>query len=201
MSVPDSAATESPVPDAAAPGPPLTPAELTRAVEELLALQVALREQVEALADRAGRSNGPTVFRWTDLPASTAGSAWSGLRDWTDWLTARHQVREVPRGCWWRHGFVVEELTALWWAWQAAYAEDADPSSPLAWLEHLDRARERLRTRLTLQGTCLAGEHSEATPTLATDAGRSGFSDFVAADLAARADRLDTAAGGPAAVG
>lgn len=46
---------------------------------------------------------------------------WHGLCDWVDWLTDTYDLREQEiYSCWPRHGGVVEELAALWMAWQQA---------------------------------------------------------------------------------
>ena len=168
-------------------GERVTLEQLAVAVEQLLELHGALREQVEALVGRPS-SVGPTVFRWAQLDAGEAEAAWTALAGWVDWLLDRHVVKEVPRGCWWRHGSMVEELTALRWAWQAAYDPKADPRAPLMWLEQLDRARDRIRIRITQQGACGPGEHHAATVAQTGDAELRDFGAFVRADTAERAE-------------
>ena len=159
--------------------------QLAIAVEQLLDLHGALREQVETLAEQVP-STGPKVFRWAQLDAGEAEAAWTALAGWVDWLLDRHIVKEVPRGCWWRHGSMVEELTALWWAWQAAYDPKADPRAPLMWLEQLDRARDRIRLRLTQQGACMTGEHRAAPIALDNKAALADFDVFVRTDVGRR---------------
>jgi len=46
---------------------------------------------------------------------------WTSLADWVDWLTGTYDLRDqVIHSCWPAHGGVVEELAALWLAWQQA---------------------------------------------------------------------------------
>ncbi len=50
------------------------------------------------------------------------------LDSWTAWLRHRYPLaRKIP-GCWAQHPELVEELTALWLAWQGAYQQ---PDAPL----------------------------------------------------------------------
>ena len=45
-----------------------------------------------------------------------AATLLTGLREWIDWYNTRYGVAAASRipGCWYRHGPVVEELTAVW---------------------------------------------------------------------------------------
>ena len=53
----------------------------------------------------------------------------SELTGWVAWIrTATPSPASIP-GCWAEHPELVEELTALWLAWQAAY-QDPTPRSP-----------------------------------------------------------------------
>ena len=174
-------------------GGPVTLEQLAVAVEQLLELHGALREQVEALVGQPS-STGPTVFRWAQLDAGEAEAAWTALAGWVDWLLDRHVVKEVPRGCWWRHGSMVEELTALWWAWQAAYDPKSDPRAPLMWLEQLDRARDRFRSRLAQQGACVPGEHHAGAVARLLEAELRDFGEFVGVDIARRAHEKESTA-------
>lgn len=163
------------------------PAELAVAVEQLYELLGGLRGQVEALADAVGPPGGGKVICWPKLDADAAREAWSGLREWVLWWLDRYAVKEVPRGCWWRHGMLVEELTALWLAWQAAYGEKSDATAPLIWLEHFDRARDRIRQRLQQQGNCSNGQHADPAPQPPANGEDAEFAEFVDAEVAVRA--------------
>jgi len=64
---------------------------------------------------------------------------------WVDWLVDRYGLdqRTVP-GCWHEHPELIEELSALHLAWEAAFSTSADPTDALRWHEHFDAARTRL---------------------------------------------------------
>ena len=61
-------------------------------------------------------------------------SLWQELGDWVDWIRHRYPLaRRIP-DCWAEHPELVEELTALWLAWQAAYVErDAPLTAAAEW--------------------------------------------------------------------
>lgn len=172
---------------------PLDPAgtpsltDLTAAVEHAYDLIATLRKQIDTvvaeLAPPARRA--VRVVRWAELDADAAAQAWQQLGDWVSWLTDRYALREIPVGCWWRHGMLVEELTALWLAWQTSHAPAADATAPLIWHEHLDRFRDRVRLRLQQQGNCVSAGHQDRTPPTYAGAVEQ-FRRHVTADVAAR---------------
>jgi hypothetical protein len=52
---------------------------------------------------------------------------WGQLTAWVSWIRSRHPLaRKIPAR-WAEHPEVVEELTALWLAWQHAYEDHAAP--------------------------------------------------------------------------
>lgn len=57
-----------------------------------------------------------------------ARGLWIRLREWVDWVNGRYFASswESIRPCWFRHPAAVEELTALWAAWEAAYRAPDD---------------------------------------------------------------------------
>lgn len=100
--------------------------------------------------------------RWDDLPPAKRAKLWPEFVAWVIWLADRYELTtdQVPRQCWWRHGAVVEELTALWTSHQSAYAADMDGgSAPYLWQDALGRAIERIG-RYWL-GTCRNGQHKD----------------------------------------
>jgi hypothetical protein len=77
---------------------------------------------------RRGFGPPPLAWCWPTLGAPAATKLWLELAGWVGWLRGRYPVAERVPGCWWRHPEVVEELTALWLAWQRAYI---DPTTEL----------------------------------------------------------------------
>ena len=64
---------------------------------------------------------------WRDLGPLGQQELWRELSTWVGWIRARYPLaRKIPE-CWHEHPEVVEELTALWLAWQAAYTEPDPP--------------------------------------------------------------------------
>jgi Domain of unknown function (DUF4913) len=70
----------------------------------------------------------PASWCWATLAAAAASQLWLDLAGWVGWLRGRYPLAERLPACWWRHPEVVEELTALWLAWQRAYL---DPKAEL----------------------------------------------------------------------
>jgi hypothetical protein len=145
-------------------------AELTQINAEV----VLLNERVAILEEQG--PGGSSTPDGAQTPERTAGApvVWEDLEDDEHTLLWRQFVRwvvrtadtyelttdQLPRQCWWLHGAVVEELTALWTGHQSAYAgtEDAG-SAPYLWQDALARAIERIgRTWL---GTCRNGQHKQ----------------------------------------
>ncbi|WP_052434175.1 hypothetical protein [Streptacidiphilus melanogenes] len=99
---------------------------------------------------------------WHNLTPQQRSVLWPQFVVWTLWLADRYEVTndQIPRQCWWKHGALVEELTALWTSHQSAYAAEEDAgSAPYLWQDALSRAIERIG-RLWL-GSCRNGQHKE----------------------------------------
>lgn len=74
-----------------------------------------------------GVAGGPVEFEpnrycWPELDREGSARLWSELVGWVSWLRERYELTHaaLPK-CWYRHGWIVEELTALMAAWQQAY--------------------------------------------------------------------------------
>jgi len=96
---------------------------------------------------------------WPRLDDAHALETLEELTDWVQWLTNRFTLdhRTVPH-CWDQHGPIIEELSALYTAWQTAYAQTADGDAPLAWMNQFAAARHRLADWVARTG-CRPGEH------------------------------------------
>ena len=105
---------------------------------------------------------GAHVINWRTLSGREARAAWNDLRAWVEWFTIRYRVPEstVP-ACWWKHGQLVEELSALHTAHTAAFDASDAGFGPIGWHERLAIATPRL-TR-AYSGGC-SDEHREIIP-------------------------------------
>lgn len=89
---------------------------------------------------------GAKTFNWRTLGETAAGSAWDALREWVEWFVVRYNVsdRIVPV-CWYKHGELVEELSALHIAHGAAFDTSDTGFGPIGWHERRALAMSRLR--------------------------------------------------------
>ena len=84
------------------------------------------------------------------------------LTKWVDQIQQRYaSAGDWLRPCWWRHGFVVEELAALRSAWNGVYESDEPPASTAAlkWHEDAAKCRERIRRAISTGPGCTAVSH------------------------------------------
>lgn len=96
-------------------------------------LAADLISRLEDLGDGGGTR--PTAVRswcWRDLGPKAEDELWSQLTDWVDWLRRRYPLAKKIPPCWVEHSEIVEELTALWLAWQHAYVEADAPMTAAA---------------------------------------------------------------------
>ena len=79
---------------------------------------------------------------WPRLDDAHALEPLEELTDWARWPTKRFTPdhRTVPH-CWDQHGPVIEEPSALYTAWQTAFAQTADGDAPLEWINQFAAAR------------------------------------------------------------
>ncbi|MFT4188521.1 MAG: hypothetical protein QM621_08055 [Aeromicrobium sp.] len=87
---------------------------------------------------------------WRELEAApdqtAAARTWRDLGAWVVWLTGRYALKRVlVPPCWYLHGALVEELTALWGAWLTMYDRTQPASSMIVWHREYEWARVRLR--------------------------------------------------------
>ena len=130
-------------------------------IEELVA---ALHLDGLDISDRGGSSAalGAQPVNWRELPDAEARAAWDALRGWVEWVTSRYDIPEViVPTCWWRHGALVEELSALHIAWEAAFDSTDAGFGPIGWHERFAIARPRLKA--AYPGSCING-HRDRTP-------------------------------------
>ena len=145
---------------------------------------------VDALVEQVlgGR---PRPLVWRQMDARAAAAAWVELDVWVRWLARRYSLdhRDVPP-CWFAHGHLVEELSALRTAHRASFDPAASAMAPVEWHQVLAAARTRLQIWSSRTG-CRQGEHRpDAPPAWAVEPpGASYANDFaihVGEDLDAR---------------
>ena len=84
------------------------------------------------------------------------------LAKWVESLQVRYAAAgDWLRPCWWRHGFVVEELAALRVAWLAVYdaSEPVDATAGVRWHDEAEKCRERIRRTISVGPGCSAVSH------------------------------------------
>jgi hypothetical protein len=103
----------------------------------------------------------PETICWPRVDRDTARTAWHALDTWIRWCTLRYELdsRVIPP-CWYRHGALVEELTALHTAWLTAHTAAAPGNAPLDWHAMFANARHRLQDWVARAG-CRASEHRD----------------------------------------
>lgn len=111
----------------------------------------------------------PGRWCWREARPVAVEALWQELTAWVDWLLARYGLDELIPPCWIRHGAMVEELTALYAGWYAAYMDiDARGFDPLAWHEALDRTVRRVH-EWNRQGCRIGAHREDARPTPVTE--------------------------------
>ncbi|MFF9563952.1 hypothetical protein ACF1AJ_11440 [Leifsonia sp. NPDC014704] len=103
------------------------------------------------------------VINWRTLADADAPEVWTDLRNWVTWFTHRYNLptRKIPP-CWFKHGALVEELSALHTAWLVSYDSLDAGYGPIGWHERLAVAIPRLAT--WYNGECHNG-HTEVSQT------------------------------------
>jgi hypothetical protein len=102
---------------------------------------------------------GITVINWRTLLPDEAPEAWTDLGEWVSWFSRRYNLptRKIPL-CWYKHGALVEELSALHTAWLVSYDSLDAGYGPIGFHERLAAALPRLAS--WYNGECHNG-HTE----------------------------------------
>lgn len=101
----------------------------------------------------------PLPIMWSAHTPDEQHHLLAELKLWVTWLIGHYRLdgRYVPN-CWTEHWELIEELSALRLAWEAAYATTSHADAPLAWHERLASARVRLAEWVARTG-CRGSEH------------------------------------------
>jgi len=131
-------------------------------------------EQVEQRGTPARPAGGDAAFgepalpewSWVGLDPGVRAERLGELHQWVTWLVDTY---EVPTGqlpdCWYRHGSMTADLTALRAGWTAAYLDpEAEPDRPSRWHDTLERTLRRVRD-WDRHGCGRSGSHTEQIDT------------------------------------
>ncbi|WP_433463965.1 hypothetical protein [Spirillospora sp. CA-128828] len=126
--------------------------DLDHIVHRVAQLEAAVEER--AASPRAG-----TPIIWHKLQPDLAAALWEPFTQWVVWLADTYAltVHQLPR-CWYQHGGVIQELTALWTSWLSAHDRDKGDAGAAVylWQDALGRALDRFSKWL---GQCVNGSH------------------------------------------
>lgn len=134
-----------------------------------------ITESVKKLTERP-KASEPDEWNSKHLPGPAAGELLDKVRDWVDWYNSRYGTAESIRirPCWYMHPPVVEEITALWVAWRAAYYGHNKPDTAATYWHsaYLWPTIKRIHTEPWGMPKCIAGhEHPRDVTSASTDAG------------------------------
>ena len=143
-------------------------ADLAHRVVEAEALVRRLEQRVRELSRaRSPEDATPPVSNHLGSVPTGEDIDLEHLAMWVDWMQQRYaSTGDWLRPSWWRHGFVVEELSALRTSWLGVYSADElpAPTAALMWHDEADRCRERIRRVISTGPGCTAVSHKPDEP-------------------------------------
>jgi hypothetical protein len=114
----------------------------------------------------SARTPGAPVV-WHKVKEEERADLWGEFAGWVIRMADTYELttEQLPHACWWEHGAVVAELTALWTGWESAYGNEEDAAAgPYLWQDAWARAIERIG-RMWL-GECTNGYHQSKSRTV-----------------------------------
>ncbi|MFE7777683.1 hypothetical protein ACFU5O_28045 [Streptomyces sp. NPDC057445] len=122
--------------------------------------------------DASDRAPGSPVV-WHKIKDEERQELWAEFTSWVIRLADQYELttEQLPHACWWEHGAVVAELTALWTGWESAYSNEEDAAAgPYLWHDAWSRGIDRIG-RMWL-GECTNGYHNlKSRTTFGSDVG------------------------------
>jgi hypothetical protein len=141
--------------------------DLARLTDRVVAAEALVRRLEQRVGELAGNRHppgqvtSPACISTASVPTGE-GIDLEHLATWVDRMQERYAAAgDWLRPCWWRHGFVVEELSALRTSWLGVYSADEPPTSTAAlkWHEDAEKCRERIRRSISTGPGCTAVSH------------------------------------------
>ena len=106
--------------------------DLDRLANDTTDTALDLQTRLDELNDSSPIGKIPTSWCWRDLGPQGQEELWRELASWVGWIRARYPLAGKIPDCWDQHPEIVEELTALWLAWQLAYQTSDAPLTAAA---------------------------------------------------------------------
>ncbi|MFE5406191.1 hypothetical protein ACFQ9Z_33490 [Streptomyces sp. NPDC056580] len=147
--------------------------ELTGFAARLARLEDAGAVRSAAKTGGSGEEGGSDSTRvrgapvvWHKVRGEERAELWGEFTAWVIRMADTYELttEQLPHACWWEHGAVVAELTALWTGWESAYGEEDAAAGPYLWHDAWSRGIERIgRSWL---GECTNGYHQAKSRTV-----------------------------------
>ena len=136
------------------------------------------RARPASAVDAATSGGGVRRWCWRGKEHTAEGAQiLQAVRLWVDWVNTRYfstSAQSIPP-CWFRHNGAVEELTALYVAWEDAYSKEEEFSDSLVyWHDRLWAVMHRLEDVFS---DCRAGHYEAPVSCELTDEGE--FQEFL----------------------
>jgi len=143
--------------------------DLARLTDRVVAAEALVRRLEQRVDEFSGDRQSPdhvTSPACIRTPSEPTGESidLEQLAKWVDWMQERYaSTGDWLRPCWWRHGFVVEELSALRTSWLGVYSPDESPAltAALTWHEQAEKCRDRIRRTISTGPGCTAVSHKQ----------------------------------------
>jgi hypothetical protein len=141
--------------------------ELARLTDRVVAGEALVRRLEQRVGELSGdrqppdQVTSPVCIETASAPTAE-GIDLEQLARWVDRVQERYAATgDWLRPCWWRHGFVVEELSALRTSWLGVYSADEPPapSAALKWHEQAEKCRDRIRRTISTGPGCTTVSH------------------------------------------
>ena len=103
--------------------------------------------------DLPGLAGPPSPIVWSQLTSQQAEATWLDLNEWVERLRHDYSIpATVIPPFWHRHQLLIEQLTALWTHWLAAFDAQQHSSAPFGWTRDLDEWANRMREAVARLG-------------------------------------------------